>query len=88
MSPDSENVFLVWKIPAEPMGETEGWDEVGIYPSGELMAVCPTQEAGLERKAELEHGSPSECFGATMEDAPYQFVVSERRFTSPEAEAG
>lgn len=70
-------IFLVWKVPKERI-DAQTFHEVGIYPSGELMGVFKTEDEAEELISDLEDHSPSDRFGETMRDAPYQFTISVR----------
>lgn len=71
-----DELVLVWKIPDVGDFECDHYHEVGIYPSGELMAICESEEDAKDLVEHLEELSPSERFGDSMEDAPYTFSVS------------
>lgn len=71
-------VFPVWKIPCADEIDTGGFPDIGIFPTGELMGVCETEEGAEDFIEDLEQNSPSEQFGETMDDAPYQFTISHR----------
>ena len=72
-----ERVHLVWKIPTEG-SDVSCWHDIGIYPSGELMAVCRTKAAAEKAIEQLES-----AFGDSMDDAPYRFIRHSREFTEP-----
>lgn len=77
---DKEQVVLVWKVPREGDIDIDIGDfhEIGIYPSGELMAVCRSEDVANSVIKRLKENSPSDRFGETMSDAPYVFVKSFR----------
>lgn len=83
-----DNVTLVWKVPKETTTDSP-YEEFGVYPSGELMGVCPDEETADRLIDYLREFSPSEEFGNSedprqnsMEDAPYIFTISKRELTT------
>lgn len=83
-----ENAWLVWKVPKGRIRTTE-YHKSGVYPAGELMAICPTEEDADKHINYLEEFSPSAKFGESenprnnsMEDAPYFFTKSNRDVTT------
>lgn len=84
----SEKVYCVWKIPDDEEQfdeERNPFHDCGVYPTGELMAIKPTRGRAEHLVGQLELHSPSERFGRhedsrenDMDDAPYQFYISER----------
>lgn len=81
----TDKVFPVWKIPCADEIDTGEFPDIGIFPTGGLMGICKTEEGAEDFIEDLEEKSPSEQFGETMEDAPYQFTVSHRQVRSSES---
>lgn len=85
---EENQVVLVWKVPEDTYDESV-FEQSGVYPSGELMAVCGSYEAAEAHIEMLRENSPSERFGDSedvtendMDDAPYQFATSNREVIS------
>lgn len=71
---DFGTFWEVWKVPKkEHVPEECPYSDIGIFPSGERLAVCPSRYDADQVKEELEIFGPSSRFGETMEDAPYEF---------------
>lgn len=84
----NDEVVTVWKIPKDAEIDIGEFHDVGIYPTGELMAICDDESAATEFVEYLEAHSPSDRHGETMEDAPYMFVFGfqdvRSTYTEPE----
>lgn len=79
-----DEIFLVWKIPDEDF-DSSPYHDIGIYPTGELMDVLPTENEARETINLLRRGSPSPRFGDyqdsaknSMDEAPYRFTWTVR----------
>lgn len=72
-----DELVLVWKIPdMDTPTDVGDFHDIGIYPTGELMAICESEEDAMELVEHLEELSPSERFGEEMDEAPYQFTLT------------
>lgn len=75
----TDRVYIVRKVPdTDVVEDFDGGDysDCGIYPSGEIMSVFETREKADDYTYTLRKNSPSDRFGETMEDAPYQFFIT------------
>lgn len=68
------DLALVWKVPKDPDIDVGEYMENGIFPTGELMAVCPSKEVARQHRAYLREHSPSDRF----DEQPYEFKISYR----------
>lgn len=73
-----EHVYLVYKVPSEREIDIGEFPDVGIFPAGELLAICETESAAEDQVDRLESEGPSPQFGDSIDDAPYEFSISER----------
>lgn len=81
---DDEDAFTyyeLWKVPTDWDPDVDcPWAEKGIFPRGSLLVRCREEDTAEEIKELLEESSPSERFGETMDDAPYEFMIEEQQF--------
>lgn len=76
--------YILYKSLAEfDDGEHNPYFERGVFPVGEVMGIFDEKEAAEQRKEFLESISPSERFGETMDEAPYDFWIQPRT-TNPD----
>lgn len=72
---NSDIVHLVWKVPYQDYDDCP-FAERGVYPTGQLMSIHRTRDDAEDHAENLRDAGPSERFGETMDDAPYEFVVT------------
>ena len=77
---DPDEVVLVWKLPKEKLQDVGDFHKRGIYPSGELMAICENEDDANELVEKLQNSSSGRFDNNNL---PYKFAVSNKDIYNP-----